>query len=46
VRSEDERTARRLSRLIEESYQSLSYDIIHVPLLSVEERTEFVLERL
>ena len=46
VRSEDERTARRLSRLIEESYQSLSYDIIHVPLLSIEERTEFVLERL
>jgi predicted ATPase len=32
--------------LIEEAYQSLGYDIIHVPLLSVEERTEFVLERL
>ena len=46
VRSEDERTACRLNRLIEESYQSLGYDIIHVPLLSVEERTEFVLERL
>ena len=46
VRSEDETTARRLSRLIEEAYQSLGYDIIHVPLLSVEERTEFVLERL
>ena len=46
VRSEDDRTARRLNRLIEESYQSLGYDIIHVPLLSVEERTEFVLERL
>ena len=46
VRSEDETTARRLNRLIKESYQSLGYDIIHVPLLSVEERTEFVLERL
>ena len=46
VRSEDEKTARRLNRLIEESYQSLGYDIIHVPVLSVEERTEFVLERL
>jgi predicted ATPase len=46
VRSESEKTARRLNRLIEESYQSLSYDIIHVPLLSVEERTEFILERL
>jgi predicted ATPase len=46
VRSENEKTARRLKQLIEESYQSLSYDIIHVPLLSVEERTEFILERL
>ena len=46
VRSEDEKTAGRLNRLIEESYYSLGYDIIHVPLLSVEERTEFVLERL
>ena len=46
VRSENEKTAQRLGRLIEESYQSLGYDIIHVPLLSVEARTEFVLERL
>ena len=46
ARSENEKTAQRLSRLIEESYQSLGYDIIHVPMLSVEERTEFVLERL
>jgi predicted ATPase len=46
VRSEDEKTARRLNRLIEESYQSQGYDIIYVPVLSVEERTEFVLERL
>ena len=46
VRSENEKTARRLGRLIEESYQSLGYDLIQVPLLSVEERTEFVLERL
>ena len=46
VRSENEQTARRLGRLIEESYQSLGYDLIQVPLLSVEERTQFVLERL
>ena len=46
VRSEDEKTALRLNRLIEESYQSLGYDIIHVPLLSVEERTALVLECL
>ena len=46
VRSENEKTARRLGRLIAESYQSLGYDLIRVPLLGVEERTEFVLERL
>ena len=46
VRSENEQTARRLGRLIEESYQSLGYELIQVPLLSVEERTQFVLERL
>lgn len=46
VRSEDEKTARQLNRLIEESYQSLGYDIIHVPVLSVKARTEFVLEHL
>ena len=46
VRSEDKKTARQLNRLIEESYQSLGYDIIHVPVLSVEGRTEFVLKHL
>jgi predicted ATPase len=46
VRSENERTARRLNRLIKESYRSVGYDIIHVPLLSVEARTEFVLGHL
>jgi predicted ATPase len=46
VRAENEKTAHRLGQLIEESYRSLGYEIIHVPLLSVEERTEFILERL
>ncbi|MGD8470482.1 MAG: ATP-binding protein [Desulfobacteraceae bacterium] len=46
VRSENEQTARLLNRLITESYRSVGYDIIHVPLLSVEERTEFVLAHL
>ena len=46
VRTENEQTARRLGRLIEESYQSLGYDLIQVPLLSVEERTQYVLEHL
>ena len=46
VRSENEKTARHLDRLIEESYQLMGYDIIHVPLRSIEARTEFILEHL
>ena len=46
VRAENEKTARRLNRLIRQSYHSVGYDSIHVPLLSVEERTAFVLEHL
>ena len=46
VRTENEKTAHRLGQLIEKSYQSLGYEITHVPLLSVEDRTEFILERL
>jgi predicted ATPase len=46
VRAENEKTAHRLGQLIEGSYRSLGYEIIHVPLLGVEERTEFILERL
>lgn len=46
VRSEDEKTADRLGYLIEESYQSLGYELIHVPTVSVADRTEFVLARL
>ena len=46
VRSEDEKTADRLKYLIEESYQSLGYDLIVVPVGSVEDRTEFILTHL
>lgn len=46
VRSEDETIADRLSHLIEESYQSLGYDLIHVPVGSVEDRIDFILTRL
>jgi len=46
VRSENEQTARRLEQLIEESYRALDYDIIQVPLLSIAERTDFILKRL
>ena len=46
VRSEDEKTADRLSDLIAESYNALGYELIYVPLRSVEERTDFILKRL
>jgi predicted ATPase len=46
VRSEDEDTADRLSSLIEESYRLLQYEIIHVPVLSIEQRIDFILNRL
>ena len=46
VRSEDETTADLLGHLIEESYQSLGYDLIHVPVGSAENRTPFIIPSL
>ena len=46
VRSEDEKTASRINHLINESYQSLGYNPIRVPLSSIEDRTDFVLKHL
>ena len=46
VRSEDEETAFKLNLLIEESYRMLDYDIVPVPILSVKDRTDFILKRI
>ena len=46
VRSEDDIIAARLDQLLEESYQMLGYEIIHVPLMSVEKRVDFILDHL
>ena len=46
VRSEDEDTAERLGALIIESYRLLKYEVIHVPVLSIEKRIDFILNRL
>jgi len=43
VRAENESTARRLEQLIKESYRALDYDIIQVPVLSIAQRAEFIL---
>ncbi len=46
VRSENDRVASRLDRLLEESYQMLGYSVVHVPILSVRERIDFILNRI
>ncbi|MDA8138594.1 MAG: ATP-binding protein [Desulfobacteraceae bacterium] len=46
VRTEDEALAFRLETLLEESYASLGYAIIRVPVMSVRERVEFILDYL
>lgn len=45
VRSEDDKVAAKLDRLLLESYQMLGYDVIHVPLMPVEERVDYVLKK-
>ena len=46
VRSEDDKTADRLNSLIQLSYRMLEYPIIHVPVLSIKQRVEFILKLL
>ena len=46
VRSEDEVKAAELELLLMDVYQMLGYNIVHVPVLSVQERTDFILLHL
>ena len=46
VRNEDEETAAKLDALTAGAYEMLDYEVIRVPVLSVRERTEFVLKNL
>jgi predicted ATPase len=46
VRSEDDATAAELERLLAESYEMLGYSVIRVPVMTVADRTEFVLTHL
>ena len=46
VRSEDEKIAAQLNHLLQKSYDMLGYDIIHVPLMSVEKRIDFILKNI
>ena len=46
VRVENEQAAQELGELIQQSYLSLGYEILKVPAVSVEERTELLLKEL
>ena len=46
VRSEDEKIASRLDGLLKESYRMLGYEIIVVPLMSVNERIRLILQHV
>lgn len=46
VRTEDEATSNFIDHWLELDYQALGYDVIRVPVMSVENRVEFVLDRL
>ncbi|MDD9900085.1 MAG: ATP-binding protein, partial [Alphaproteobacteria bacterium] len=45
IRTEDEEMVKRLDRELEEDYRSLGYNPIRVPVMSVEERVAFILEK-
>jgi len=44
IRSEDEKIAAQLDRLLQKSYNMLDYDVIYVPVMSVKERIDFILK--
>jgi len=45
VRSEDDRIASELDRLLEAAYRKLGYCPVRVPLMSIVERVDFILKR-
>jgi len=46
VRSEDDEIAAALDGLLKKSYQMLGYEIISVPLMTVEDRADFILTQI
>ena len=46
IRSEDEKIAARLNDLLLEAYGQAGYNLIRVPVMSVKDRTDMVLEKL
>jgi len=46
VRSEDDKIASRIECLIKESYRMLDYEIVFVPVMTVNERVSFILKHV
>ena len=46
VRSEDDKIASKLDRLLENCYLNLGYKVIRVPIFSVKKRTDFILRQI
>lgn len=46
VRSEDEKIAARLDYLLQKSYEMLNYDVIRVPVMPINKRIDFILQRV
>ena len=46
ARVEDEETANRISELLFKAYANLGYEVIRVPAMSIEDRTEFILSHV
>jgi predicted ATPase len=46
VRTENDRIAENLDSLLKQSYEMFGYPVVEVPVLTVEQRVDFILERL
>lgn len=46
ARTEDEKTIKKLNKLLKESYQKLGYKVINVPVMSVQERVKKILAEI
>ncbi|MEO5995259.1 MAG: ATP-binding protein [Ginsengibacter sp.] len=46
ARTEDEAAQKKIHALITEGYESLSFPVVHVPVLKPEERVDFILKNL
>ena len=46
IRKEDEATAKEIGELIQQGYTELGYSLIHVPVLPIQERLAFILDKL